>query len=196
MVEFVFKLNAPFKGYSNPRPLIFILRDLIRQMWSGDHEVVDPNQFRSKISRLFKDQFKDWEQSDSAELFSSVIDCLHEELLELQDNQIKSFESNYLTFEDYLKNNNTFIVQTFYVFQSFQVICECGHIINEEKQTFLILNLPQNDNRRTISLFLFEKDKSLYKIELKLAKNPVQVIDLLREAIQRGRRNQIWMRII
>ncbi|MGH0177662.1 UNVERIFIED_CONTAM: hypothetical protein FKN15_021732, partial [Acipenser sinensis] len=60
--------------------------DLIKQMWSGRHSSVAPRIFKTKVGH-FASQFLGYQQHDSQELLSFLLDGLHEDL-----NRVKNKE--------------------------------------------------------------------------------------------------------
>ncbi|KAM9751015.1 LOW QUALITY PROTEIN: ubiquitin carboxyl-terminal hydrolase 11-like [Menidia menidia] len=60
--------------------------DLVKQIWSGRHSSVVPRVFKTKVGH-FASQFLGYQQHDSQELLSFLLDGLHEDL-----NRVKSKE--------------------------------------------------------------------------------------------------------
>jgi hypothetical protein len=53
--------------------------DLVRDLWSGEYSVVTPGAFKTTVGE-FAPQFSGYQQQDSQELMSCVLDGLHEDL--------------------------------------------------------------------------------------------------------------------
>ncbi len=53
--------------------------DLLKAMWSGNHQSFAPRQFKLQVGR-FAPQFSGYQQHDSQELLTFLLDGLHEDL--------------------------------------------------------------------------------------------------------------------
>ena len=149
LTDFVISSEELFQEKS----LIDVYRKLIRDMWSGMHSSISPNEFRDTLSNLFP-EFGGYGQKDCCEVITKILDQFHEELM------IKNLESGtqigeYKTFEDYLKNNDTFVAHNFQGFRRTKMFCECKHIFHENCEPFFFLDLPQLETQHMIETCSF-----------------------------------------
>uniref|UniRef100_A0A8C5ASE8 Ubiquitin carboxyl-terminal hydrolase n=1 Tax=Gadus morhua TaxID=8049 RepID=A0A8C5ASE8_GADMO len=124
--------------------------DVIKQMWSGRHHSVVPRIFKTKVGH-FASQFLGYQQHDSQELLSFLLDGLHEDL-----NRVKNKE--YIELRDaggrpdqevaeeawrnHLRRNDSVIVDTFHgLFKSTLVCPEC-HKVSVTFDPFCYLSVP------------------------------------------------------
>ena len=163
--------------------LFEVFCQLIDKLWSGTCDVYSPTKFKDKVSELFQ-QFKGNEQNDSSELLIKVLNQFNEDL---KPNQQKELHSNYETFDDYLKDNNTFIAENFVGFQRNRIVCKCGHTINDRSTPFSVLILPQIDDLRVhnITVCFLKSNNELYSIGLQFKQNIVTVEEFLRNFAQK-----------
>ncbi|KAM4563774.1 ubiquitin carboxyl-terminal hydrolase 11 isoform 1-T2 [Odontesthes bonariensis] len=124
--------------------------DIIKQMWSGRHYSVVPRVFKTKVGH-FASQFLGYQQHDSQELLSFLLDGLHEDL-----NRVKNKE--YIELRDaagrpdqevageawhnHRRRNDSVIVDTFHgLFKSTLVCPEC-HKVSVTFDPFCYLSVP------------------------------------------------------
>ncbi|XP_072223030.1 ubiquitin carboxyl-terminal hydrolase 11 [Leuresthes tenuis] len=124
--------------------------DIIKQMWSGRHFSVVPRVFKTKVGH-FASQFLGYQQHDSQELLSFLLDGLHEDL-----NRVKNKE--YIELRDadgrpdqevageawrnHRRRNDSVIVDTFHgLFKSTLVCPEC-HKVSVTFDPFCYLSVP------------------------------------------------------
>nr|XP_046253659.1 ubiquitin carboxyl-terminal hydrolase 11 [Scatophagus argus] len=124
--------------------------DIIKQMWSGRHYSVVPRVFKTKVGH-FASQFLGYQQHDSQELLSFLLDGLHEDL-----NRVKNKE--YIEVRDadgrpdqevadeawrnHRRRNDSVIVDTFHgLFKSTLVCPEC-HKVSVTFDPFCYLSVP------------------------------------------------------
>jgi ubiquitin C-terminal hydrolase len=127
---------------------------LIKQYWSDQYVSVAPRQFKNTLGE-FQPRFSGYQQQDSSELLSFLLDGLHEDLnLVKKKPPTPAVESNNRPDEvisreawiTYLKRNQSVIVDMFQGQLKSKLICpdpNCGKIsITFDPYTFLSLPLP------------------------------------------------------
>uniref|UniRef100_A0A8C4IKL5 Ubiquitin carboxyl-terminal hydrolase n=1 Tax=Dicentrarchus labrax TaxID=13489 RepID=A0A8C4IKL5_DICLA len=131
--------------------------DVIKQMWSGRHYSVVPRVFKTKVGH-FASQFLGYQQHDSQELLSFLLDGLHEDL-----NRVKNKE--YIELRDaagrpdqevaeeawrnHRRRNDSVIVDTFHgLFKSTLVCPECRKVsVTFDPFCYLSVPLPVSKER-------------------------------------------------
>ncbi|KAF7695684.1 ubiquitin carboxyl-terminal hydrolase 11 [Silurus meridionalis] len=131
--------------------------DVIKQMWSGRHYSVVPRVFKTKVGH-FASQFLGYQQHDSQELLSFLLDGLHEDL-----NRVKNKE--YIELKDadgrpdqevaeeawcnHRRRNDSVIVDTFHgLFKSTLVCPECRKVsVTFDPFCYLSVPLPVSKER-------------------------------------------------
>uniref|UniRef100_A0A4W5K8Z5 Ubiquitin carboxyl-terminal hydrolase n=1 Tax=Hucho hucho TaxID=62062 RepID=A0A4W5K8Z5_9TELE len=131
--------------------------DVIKQMWSGMHYSVVPRIFKTKVGH-FASQFLGYQQHDSQELLSFLLDGLHEDL-----NRVKNKE--YIELRDaagrpdqevaeeawrnHRRRNDSVIVDTFHgLFKSTLVCPECRKVsVTFDPFCYLSVPLPVSKDR-------------------------------------------------
>uniref|UniRef100_A0A669BQ91 Ubiquitin carboxyl-terminal hydrolase n=1 Tax=Oreochromis niloticus TaxID=8128 RepID=A0A669BQ91_ORENI len=124
--------------------------DVIKQMWSGRHYSVVPRVFKTKVGH-FASQFLGYQQHDSQELLSFLLDGLHEDLnrvknkeyIELRDaDGRQDQEVAEEAWRNHLRRNDSVIVDTFHgLFKSTLVCPEC-HKVSVTFDPFCYLSVP------------------------------------------------------
>uniref|UniRef100_A0AAQ6ANQ5 ubiquitinyl hydrolase 1 n=1 Tax=Amphiprion ocellaris TaxID=80972 RepID=A0AAQ6ANQ5_AMPOC len=124
--------------------------DVIKQMWSGRHYSVVPRVFKTKVGH-FASQFLGYQQHDSQELLSFLLDGLHEDLnrvknkeyIELRDaNGRPDQEVAEEAWRNHRRRNDSVIVDTFHgLFKSTLVCPEC-HKVSVTFDPFCYLSVP------------------------------------------------------
>ncbi|KAM9344356.1 ubiquitin carboxyl-terminal hydrolase 11 [Pholidichthys leucotaenia] len=124
--------------------------DVIKQMWSGRHYSVVPRVFKTKVGH-FASQFLGYQQHDSQELLSFLLDGLHEDLnrvknkeyIELRDADGRpDQEVAEEAWRNHRRRNNSVIVDTFHgLFKSTLVCPEC-HKVSVTFDPFCYLSIP------------------------------------------------------
>lgn len=124
--------------------------DVIKQMWSGRHFSVVPRVFKTKVGH-FASQFLGYQQHDSQELLSFLLDGLHEDLnrvkkkeyIELRDADGRpDQEVAEEAWRNHLRRNDSVIVNTFHgLFKSTLVCPEC-HKVSVTFDPFCYLSVP------------------------------------------------------
>ncbi|KAJ6655288.1 hypothetical protein lerEdw1_005480 [Lerista edwardsae] len=131
--------------------------DLIKQQWSGHHRSIVPRMFKTKVGH-FASQFLGYQQHDSQELLSFLLDGLHEDL-----NRVKKKE--YVELKDaagrpdeevadeawrnHKRRNDSIIVDIFHgLFKSTLVCPQCGKVsVTFDPFCYLSAPLPVSKDR-------------------------------------------------
>uniref|UniRef100_H2MX15 Ubiquitin carboxyl-terminal hydrolase n=1 Tax=Oryzias latipes TaxID=8090 RepID=H2MX15_ORYLA len=139
--------------------------DVIKQMWSGRHYSVVPRVFKTKVGH-FASQFLGYQQHDSQELLSFLLDGLHEDL-----NRVKNKE--YIELRDadgrpdqevageawrnHRRRNDSVIVDKFHgLFKSTLVCPECHKVsVTFDPFCYLSVPLPVSKERVMEVFFVF-----------------------------------------
>ncbi|XP_042263837.1 ubiquitin carboxyl-terminal hydrolase 11 [Thunnus maccoyii] len=131
--------------------------DVIKQMWSGRHYSVVPRVFKTKVGH-FASQFLGYQQHDSQELLSFLLDGLHEDLnrvknkeyIELRDAEGRpDQEVAEEAWRNHRRRNDSVIVDTFHgLFKSTLVCPECRKIsVTFDPFCYLSVPLPVSKER-------------------------------------------------
>ncbi|KAI2662087.1 Ubiquitin carboxyl-terminal hydrolase 15 [Labeo rohita] len=131
--------------------------DVIKQMWSGRHYSVVPRAFKTKVGH-FASQFLGYQQHDSQELLSFLLDGLHEDLnrvkkkeyIELRDADGRpDQEVAEEAWRNHLRRNDSVIVDTFHgLFKSTLVCPECNKVsVTFDPFCYLSVPLPVSKER-------------------------------------------------
>ncbi|XP_075993530.1 ubiquitin carboxyl-terminal hydrolase 11 isoform X2 [Genypterus blacodes] len=131
--------------------------DVLKQMWSGRHQSVVPRVFKTKVGH-FASQFLGYQQHDSQELLSFLLDGLHEDLnrvkhkeyIEVRDaNGRPDREVAEEAWHNHCRRNDSVIVDTFHgLFKSTLVCPECHSIsVTFDPFCYLSVPLPVSKNR-------------------------------------------------
>ncbi|XP_062855298.1 ubiquitin carboxyl-terminal hydrolase 11 [Trichomycterus rosablanca] len=131
--------------------------DVIKQMWSGRHYTVVPRVFKTKVGH-FASQFLGYQQHDSQELLSFLLDGLHEDLnrvktkeyIELRDaNGRPDQEVAEEAWCNHRRRNDSVIVDTFHgLFKSTLVCPECEKVsVTFDPFCYLSVPLPISKER-------------------------------------------------
>lgn len=141
--------------------------DLVKQAWSGHHRSIVPHVFKNKVGH-FASQFLGYQQHDSQELLSFLLDGLHEDLnrvkkkeyVELRDaagrpDQEVAQEAWY----NHKRRNDSVIVDTFHgLFKSTLVCPDCGHVsVTFDPFCYLSVPLPVS-HKRVMEVFFIPMD--------------------------------------
>ncbi|KFO25051.1 ubiquitin carboxyl-terminal hydrolase 11 [Fukomys damarensis] len=141
--------------------------DLVKQTWSGCHRFVVPNVFKNKVGH-FASQFLGYQQHDSQELLSFLLDGLHEDL-----NRVKKKEYVELcdaagrpdqevaqeAWQNHKRRNDSVIVDTFHgLFKSTLVCPVCGNVsVTFDPFCYLSVPLPVC-HQRVLEVFFVPMD--------------------------------------
>uniref|UniRef100_A0A8B9LHC2 Ubiquitin carboxyl-terminal hydrolase n=1 Tax=Astyanax mexicanus TaxID=7994 RepID=A0A8B9LHC2_ASTMX len=131
--------------------------DVIKQMWSGRHYSVVPRIFKTKVGH-FASQFLGYQQHDSQELLSFLLDGLHEDLnrvknkeyIELRDADGRpDQEVAEEAWRNHRRRNDSVIVDTFHgLFKSTLVCPECQKVsVTFDPFCYLSVPLPISKER-------------------------------------------------
>lgn len=138
--------------------------ELITNMWSGRHNCTAPRQFKIAVGR-FKPEFSGYQQQDSQELMAFLLDGLHEDLNRIRKKPyIETKEADNRpdaevaseTWQDYVKRNDSIIVDTFHGLLKSTLVCpECQKVsIKFDPFCYLSLPLPVKKDRQINVLFV------------------------------------------
>ncbi|XP_054625989.1 ubiquitin carboxyl-terminal hydrolase 11 isoform X1 [Dunckerocampus dactyliophorus] len=124
--------------------------DIIKQMWSGRHYYVVPRVFKTKVGH-FASQFLGYQQHDSQELLSFLLDGLHEDLnrvknkeyIELRDADGRpDQEVAEEAWRNHRRRNDSVIVDTFHGLFKSTLICPECHKVSVTFDPFCYLSVP------------------------------------------------------
>merc|ERR1719347_1827935 len=142
---------------------------LIKDMWCGKFTYVVPRAFKMAVGR-FAPQFSGYQQQDSQELLTFLLDGLHEDLnrirskpyVEMADSDGKpDHEVATEAWENYKKRNDSVILDIFHGLLKSTVVCpECPKVsVTFDPMCYLSLPLPVKKERQ-IEVFLVYLDPS------------------------------------
>uniref|UniRef100_H3BXI0 Ubiquitin carboxyl-terminal hydrolase n=1 Tax=Tetraodon nigroviridis TaxID=99883 RepID=H3BXI0_TETNG len=131
--------------------------DVVKQIWSGRHYSVVPRIFKTKVGH-FASQFLGYQQHDSQELLSFLLDGLHEDLnrvknkeyIELRDADGRpDQEVAEEAWRNHRRRNDSVIVDTFHgLFKSTLICPECRKIsVTFDPFCYLSIPLPVSKER-------------------------------------------------
>ncbi|XP_060108668.1 ubiquitin carboxyl-terminal hydrolase 11 [Heteronotia binoei] len=143
--------------------------DLIKQQWSGHHRSIVPRMFKTKVGH-FASQFLGYQQHDSQELLSFLLDGLHEDLnrvkkkeyIELKDAAGRPDEEvAEEAWRNHKRRNDSIIVDIFHgLFKSTLVCPECGKVsVTFDPFCYLSVPLPVS-KERVMEIFFVYMDPS------------------------------------
>ena len=137
--------------------------ELIKSIWSGRYSYFVPRNFKMVVGR-FAPQFSGYNQQDSQELLTFLLDGLHEDLnrikkkpyIELRDSDNRPDEEVAAeAWETYKKRNDSVILDLFHGLLKSTVVCpECPKVsVTFDPFCYLSLPLPVRKERK-IDIFL------------------------------------------
>ena len=140
---------------------------LIKDMWSGRYTYVVPRAFKMAVGR-FAPQFSGYQQQDSQELLTFLLDGLHEDLnrvkqkpyVEMSDGDGKAdSEVAMEAWQNYKKRNDSVILDIFHGLLKSTVVCpECPKVsVTFDPTCYLSLPLPVKKERQ-VEIFLVHLD--------------------------------------
>merc|ERR1719210_1420236 len=140
---------------------------LIKDMWSGKYTYVVPRAFKMAVGR-FAPQFSGYQQQDSHELLTFLLDGLHEDLnrvkqkpyVEMSDGDGKPDSVVAMeAWANYKKRNDSVILDIFHGLLKSTVVCpECPKVsVTFDPTCYLSLPLPVKKERQ-VELFLVYLD--------------------------------------
>nr|XP_036852250.1 ubiquitin carboxyl-terminal hydrolase 11 isoform X4 [Manis javanica] len=151
--------------------------DLVKQAWSGRHRSIVPNVFKTKVGH-FASQFLGYQQHDSQELLSFLLDGLHEDLnrikkkeyVELCDAAGRPDQAHHPpwhcqqevaqeAWQNHKRRNDSVIVDTFHgLFKSTLVCPDCGNVsVTFDPFCYLSVPLPVS-HKRVMEVFFVSMD--------------------------------------
>ena len=140
--------------------LVSSYAELIKNLWLGSNSSYKPSTFKSKLSK-FAPQFEGFDQQDSQELLSYLLDGIHEDLnrvkhkpyIEDADCDGTNDEGDAITaWSNYLQRNQSIIVDMFQGQLRNTMTCRnngCGHV-NVKFDPFMYLSLPISNECNTL----------------------------------------------
>ncbi|KAJ8265081.1 hypothetical protein COCON_G00141800 [Conger conger] len=151
--------------------------DVIKQMWSGRHFSVVPRIFKTKVGH-FASQFLGYQQHDSQELLSFLLDGLHEDLnrvknkeyIELRDAEGRpDQEVAEEAWRNHRRRNDSVIVDTFHgLFKSTLVCPECNKVsVTFDPFCYLSVPLPVS-KERVMEVFFVSLDPTAKPVQHRL----------------------------
>uniref|UniRef100_A0A8C9VSR3 Ubiquitin carboxyl-terminal hydrolase n=1 Tax=Scleropages formosus TaxID=113540 RepID=A0A8C9VSR3_SCLFO len=151
--------------------------DVIKQMWSGRHYSVVPRIFKTKVGH-FASQFLGYQQHDSQELLSFLLDGLHEDLnrvknkeyIELRDADGRpDQEVAEEAWRNHRRRNDSVIVDTFHgLFKSTLVCPECSKVsVTFDPFCYLSVPLPVS-KERVMEVFFVSVDPAAKPVQHRL----------------------------
>ena len=150
---------------------------LIKDMWSGKYTYVVPRAFKMAVGR-FAPQFSGYQQQDSQELLTFLLDGLHEDLnrvkqkpyVEMSDGDGKADSVVAMeAWTNYKKRNDSVILDIFHGLLKSTVVCpECPKVsVTFDPTCYLSLPLPVKKERQ-VELFLVYLDPSKAPTQFKV----------------------------
>lgn len=175
-------LEAQYKNeinYHNPLghkgEIAISFGSLLQDLWSGNYCSIGPHHFQHKLSRIAP-QFGDFQQHDSQELLSFLLDGLHEDLnkvihkrySEVKDNPISNKTNHILAFEAWqrhLLRNNSIIVDLFQGLFKSKITCPTCNQVSLAFDPYMFLNLPLvPDQDRTFKITLIDTSSTTFQL--------------------------------
>jgi len=151
--------------------------DLVKNMWSGRYSYVVPRNFKMAVGR-FAPQFSGYQQHDSQELLTFLLDGLHEDLnrikkkpyIEMTDSGNRPDEEVAAeAWELYKKRNDSVILDLFHGLLKSTVVCPACPKISVTFDPFSCLSLPLPVKKeRQIECFLVFMEPSKCPMQFKV----------------------------
>ena len=150
---------------------------LVQEMWAGNFSVISPQELKDTLGQ-FAPQFAGFQQQDSMELFSFLLDNLHEDLNriikkpyveDVDDNGEQDIELASLAWERYLLRNNSVIVDEMMGQLRSHLTCpKCDHQQRKfDPYMSVQLPLPQSTKKR-INVYVVFADLSRKVVSLRV----------------------------
>lgn len=169
--------------------------DLMKRMWSGENTTLAPRTFKMTLGK-WAPQFSGYNQNDSQELLSFLLDGLHEDINKISKKPyVKSVEDDG-SHEDslvareawkvHLKRNKSLIVDLFQGQLKSTVICAICHHKSVKFDPFMYLSLPiPNNSIRPIELVVVPYGGSAKKMPVRygLSVSKYATIDEVKKAL-------------
>nr|XP_033780173.1 ubiquitin carboxyl-terminal hydrolase 11 isoform X1 [Geotrypetes seraphini] len=141
--------------------------DIIKQMWSGHHYSVVPRMFKTKVGH-FASQFLGYQQHDSQELLSFLLDGLHEDLnrvkkkeyIEQRDAEGRPDEEvAEEAWRNHKRRNDSIIVDIYHGLFKSTLVCPRCRKVSVTFDPFCYLSVPLPDsNKRAMEVFFVSMD--------------------------------------
>ncbi|XP_046458056.1 ubiquitin carboxyl-terminal hydrolase 15-like isoform X1 [Daphnia pulex] len=168
--------------------------DLLKAMWSGQHHSFPPRAFKLQVGR-FAPQFSGYQQHDSQELLTFLLDGLHEDLnrilkkpyIELKDADGRSDEEVAREgWENYRKRNDSVIVDLFHGLLKSTLVCpECNKVsVTFDPTCYLSLPMPVK-KERPVELYLARLDPEVKAMRYRVIVPKMGTILDLTEALSK-----------
>jgi len=150
---------------------------LIKDIWSGRYSYVVPRNFKMVVGR-FAPQFSGYQQQDSQELLTFLLDGLHEDLnrikkkpyVEMSDSDDREdTDIAREAWENYKKRNNSVILDIFHGLLKSTLVCpQCNKIsVTFDPMCYLSLPLPVKKERQ-IEVFFVSMSPSAAPVQYKV----------------------------
>ncbi|CAB4058669.1 USP15 [Lepeophtheirus salmonis] len=164
--------------------------EMIKLMWSGNYSYIVPRSFKSAVGR-FAPQFSGYQQQDSQELLTFLLDGLHEDLnrvkqkpyIEIKDSGDRADEEVALEAWDvYKKRNDSVILDVFHGLLKSTLICPVCSKVSVTFDPFCYLSLPlpvHRDIQIKILLVWYDLSKAPTTFKLTVSKTGT-IADLLK----------------
>uniref|UniRef100_A0A8C2J7Z4 Ubiquitin carboxyl-terminal hydrolase n=1 Tax=Cyprinus carpio TaxID=7962 RepID=A0A8C2J7Z4_CYPCA len=145
--------------------------DVIKQMWSGRHYSVVPRVFKTKVGH-FASQFLGYQQHDSQELLSFLLDGLHEDLnrvkkkeyIELRDADGRpDQEVAEEAWRNHLRRNDSVIVDTFHGMFKSTLVCPEGNKVSVTFDPFCYSSVPLPVSKERVMEVFYKSLKTTTK---------------------------------
>ncbi|KAK9513056.1 hypothetical protein O3M35_001336 [Rhynocoris fuscipes] len=131
--------------------------ELIQAIWSAKYETINPLPFKIQVGK-FNRNFSGFQQHDSQELLTFLLDGLHEDLNRIKTKPYIELKDSFgrcdkelatEAWENYKKRNDSIIVDTFHGLLKSRVVCpECERVsVTFDPFCHLSLPLPLNKDR-------------------------------------------------
>ena len=138
--------------------------ELLRELWCGNRNVFAPSGIKSLISNK---NFGEFSQEDSQEFLVFMLDLLHEDLNRGGQNHEKQHvekenPSAAEFWRNYLKRNNSIVVETFTGIFKSRILCPCCHNVSITYDPFLVCPLPiPKIKKKSIEMKIIRKEAQL-----------------------------------
>jgi len=160
--------------------VVEVYADLMKDIWSNNYTKISPYNFKQTIGD-FKPQFSGYQQQDSQEFMSFLLDGLHEDLNRIQKKPyVKTLENNGRSDEivarealrRYLLRNDSEIVDLCFGQLRSHVICtNCGHeSTTYDPYSSVSLPIPTNRNKcLSVLVYMLPYGSTPLKVEVEVA---------------------------
>eukprot|EP01100_Stratorugosa_tubuloviscum_P004923 TRINITY_DN2246_c0_g2_i1.p1 TRINITY_DN2246_c0_g2~~TRINITY_DN2246_c0_g2_i1.p1 ORF type:complete len:1354 (+),score=607.11 TRINITY_DN2246_c0_g2_i1:120-4181(+) len=162
--------------------------NLLINMWSGESSAFSPNEFKWVIGKFAK-QFMGYQQHDAQELLAFLLDGLHEDLNRITNkpyienpDYINDKESSIISWQNFLKRNNSVIVENFYGQLKSTLVCPQCDKPSITFDPFLFLSVPLPMERIQVIDYLLDRniDQLPVKYSIRMKRNAT-VFDLRKQ---------------